>query len=404
MQTFTARQYLAIDIASNYGMDKDTWNDRINWVIENEDNLEDLITTAKEPALYFAGVRAYRDVQAGKPIGYPISLDATSSGLQLLACLTGDRSAAQLCNVLNFKENDVTQRRDGYTVIYKAMVDAIGENSKISRDDVKTAIMTALYGSKAEPKRVFGEGVLLLTFYKIMAEYAPSAWELNQTMPFFWQDTKCHSWTLPDNYHVHVKVMSPTTTTVNFLNAPYDIVEMVNEPLAEGRSLGANTIHSLDGMIVREMLRRCMHNPDQLDYVRSLINGTETMSVGETMLNMQMTATLWKHYKESGYLSARILDYLDSATIHLVDTAVITEMIDTFPEKPFELMAVHDCFRCLPNYGNDLRKQYNLQLKLIAKSEILSCMLSHISGKHIPVTKNDPDIWKEIEDTNYALS
>ena len=117
-----------------------------------------------------------------------------------------------------------------------------------------------------------------------------------------------------------------------------------------------------------------------------------------------MTTTLWKHYKESGYLSARILDYLDSATIHLVDTAVITEMIDTFPEKPFELMAVHDCFRCLPNYGNDLRKQYNLQLKLIAKSEILSCMLSHISGKHIPVTKNDPDIWKEIEDTNYALS
>lgn len=60
-------------------------------------------------------------------------------------------------------------------------------------------------------------------------------------------------------------------------------------------------------------------------------------------------------------------------------------------------------FRCLPNYGNDMRRQYANLLMLIAKSDLLSYILSQIMGKLVPVTKFDPDLWKDIKDTDYAI-
>ena len=63
-----------------------------------------------------------------------------------------------------------------------------------------------------------------------------------------------------------------------------------------------------------------------------------------------------------------------------------------------------DCFRVLPNYGNDLREQYNRQLMLIAKSNLLQYLLSQITGRPLSIGKLDPSMWKDILTTDYALS
>lgn len=135
MQKFSGTEYLAIDIASNYGLDKKSWDERLDWFKQHEPHLEEMLPQAETPALYFAGVQAYRQTQKGEPTGYPIGLDATSSGLQLLAVLTGDRSAARLCNVV-----DTGNREDAYTNVYLEMLKIIGEAAKISREDTKRAI------------------------------------------------------------------------------------------------------------------------------------------------------------------------------------------------------------------------------------------------------------------------
>lgn len=409
MQTFTGIQYLKIDIASNFGLDKATWDERLQWFEAHKDQLDELTNAAENPALFFAGVQAYRKAKFGQPSGYPISLDATSSGLQLLACLTGDVAAAQLCNVIDFVQNGVVQRRDGYTVVYRSMVDQLGEEGRIKRDDVKKAVMTALYGSKAQPKRVFGEGELLNVFYDTMQELAPAAWELNETMPAFWNPEALeHCWVLPDNFHVHVKVMDTEEEIVHFMNEPISVFSQVNRPTDTGRSLGANSIHSVDGLIVREMTRRCNYDATK---VRTLYDLCDALEAGDMICGQNLedaesviVNTLWQHYKRTGYLSARILDYLWAHNFSLVDHKVIMELIDSLPNKPFEIMSIHDCFRCLPNYGNDLRKQYNLQLQMIAKSKLLEDLLSQITQRHIPVKKMDDDMWKQIADSEYALS
>lgn len=405
MQLFTAKQYLAIDIANNFGLDKETWDDRLAWFKENKENLKGLIKSAEEPALFYAGVNAYYDMLANNPIGYTVALDATSSGLQLLACLTGDRSAAELCNVVNYNDaNGKPMRRDAYTVVYHKMLDILGEASRIKRSDIKQAVMTAFYGSEAKPKEVFGEGIRLKTFENVMETVASGPWALNK---FLLQcgnpDATRYVWVLPDNYHAVIKVMVPEVQTVNFNGKPFDITRMVQGTEEKTRMLSANITHSIDGMVVREMLRRCNFDADLITYVKQVCYGVQE-SVYGIEGNQEKVAELWDNYKKSGFLSVAILQYIDPQSIKLVDREEIIALINTMPKKSFQVMTVHDCFRCHPNYGNDLRRQYNQILSDIAKSDLLGFILSQVLGQEFSAGKLDNDLWKDILDTDYALS
>lgn len=401
MQKFSAREYLQIDIANNFGLDKKTWAERLEWFHCNEANLHNLLDKAEKPALFYAGVKALEAVNRGEPIGYPVSLDATSSGLQILAALTGDKKAAQLCNVVG-----TGKREDAYTAVYYHMLKKIGENAKIEREDVKDAVMTSLYGSKAVPKRVFGDGVLLRVFQNTMQEVAPAAWELNEAFLDMWDsEALSNDWTLPDNFHVHVKVMTQRKEVIHWFNEPVDTFYKVNAPIEEGRSLGANTVHSIDGMIVREITRRCDYQPHKIHKIEKIIfTEWDEPKEYEDNHNNRMVLCLWEHFKESGYLSARILDHITAENIHMVDRVEIQRLIDSLPAKPFKVVAIHDCFRCLPNYMNDLREQYTRQLMLIAKSDLLQYVLRQLLGKPITLGKLYPDLWKEVMDSDYALS
>ncbi len=61
-------------------------------------------------------------------------------------------------------------------------------------------------------------------------------------------------------------------------------------------------------------------------------------------------------------------------------------------------------FRCLPSYGNDLRRQYNTILADIAESDLLSSIVSQICHRPIQVGKLDPNLAPDIRQANYSLS
>lgn len=395
MQVFTAKEYLKIDIANSYGLDKLTWDQRLEWFDANENNLLSKLSEAESPAMYYAGVKAWEDVQAGRPTGYAISLDATSSGIQILAALTGDRSAAALSNVI-----DSGTRVDAYQALYRAMAERAVTDVKFSRADLKRAIMTAFYGSKAVPEEVFGEGKLLQTFFQTLEEKTPHVWELNKAFLDMWNpEALKYSWVLPDNFNVHIKVMDQVEETVEFMGEYFTTSRKENKPMAEGRSIGANITHSIDGMIVRELMRRCTYDPKQIAMIQSWLAGAESDHQGDDAMVQQ----LWDLYTMSGYLSARILDFLSPSNLHLVDPQVIHGLIDSMPKKPFPIIPVHDCFRVHPNYGNDLRRQYNLQLALITQSDMLQFLLSQVLNQNVCVNKQD-NLFEEALEANYALS
>ncbi len=68
MIQFTGMQYLMIDVANNVGLDKKDWSDRLDWFKANEGKLESLVKSAEEPALYYAGIKAYLKDQRGEVV------------------------------------------------------------------------------------------------------------------------------------------------------------------------------------------------------------------------------------------------------------------------------------------------------------------------------------------------
>lgn len=108
-QKFSGLEYVKIDIANNYGLDKIDWDDRIKWTDDNIDDLYQLVDEAKEPILMMKGINALVSALAGEATGFIMSLDATASGIQLMACLMGCKTTARAVNLI-----DTGHREDGY--------------------------------------------------------------------------------------------------------------------------------------------------------------------------------------------------------------------------------------------------------------------------------------------------
>lgn len=240
MLAFSPIDYLKIDIASNYGLDKKSWQERLDWFNKNENQLESFINEADSPALYYAGVKAYRAYQSNPNHvnTYPISLDATSSGIQILSVLTGDRLAAMCCNIIN-----TGYREDCYTKIYSKFADLVGNNPLITRDTVKKAIMTSCYGSQATPRELFGE--YLPVFEQIMSQECPYVWALNKYLLKAWNSNISeYGWIMPDNFHVHIKVYEKIKEDFAFMDKAYSFIHEENKPSEYGRAYSANLAHS----------------------------------------------------------------------------------------------------------------------------------------------------------------
>ena len=241
MKQFNPMQYLAIDIANQYGLDKENFEDRIQWVKGNVNYLEEYVNEAEEPILYAKAVKALRDAQAGKPIGHTVALDACSSGLQLMSAMMRCKSGASLTGLI-----DPDARTDAYTLITEKLnATKLDSELSIPREDSKRALMTMLYGSSKVPEEVFGMNVDM--FYETVEEECNGAYTLLQILLDSW-DKKAlhHSWYLPDGHYAYCPVMGSKEKRINLSEWGYTPVATVKEntTLNFGLSNPANVIHS----------------------------------------------------------------------------------------------------------------------------------------------------------------
>lgn len=408
-QEFDPKEYLLMDIASNYGLDKEDWDFRLNWAenhlmemqrVSEMDQTQlsssSLMKEADEPAMMYAGIMAYRNVMLGKPIGYGISLDATASGIQLLSIMAGCEKSAQVCNVIPSSAT-ADHREDAYTTLYGSMRTRVPTDlvTNITRAMAKDGIMTAFYGSKAVPKRHFGEGDMLTAFYDTLEADTPGAWALNVYLQGLWREYALgHAWVLPDNFHVIVKEMNQVSRTVQWGNQPTDVFVTKNIGTKDGLSLCPNATHSVDAMVVREMQRRCsMTKVGQMQ----IMEGKRTTAEDHAMVEV-----LWEHYQQSGFLSSRILHFMGSEHNPLIFSVPVQQLLNSLPQRAFKLITIHDCFRCLPSYGNDLRRQYNQILYELAKSNLLKFLADQIAGTPQNIHKGGL-VPSQILQSNYSI-
>jgi hypothetical protein len=414
MNLYTGWEYMLIDLANQFGLDKLLFEERIKWATDNLNDLEALADKADNYPLYMKAVMAIRKAQAGKPTGHLVGLDACCSGIQVMSSLTGCVAGATATGLV-----DPARRADAYTELSAIMQGILGPAFSVNRKNAKAALMTVFYGSKEQPKIIFGEDTPELNaFYEAAVKLAPGAWGLLQDLLNSWQPfALMHSWVLPDGFHVRVKVMAQQETRIEvdeLAGSTFTYEYYENKGQKKGLSNVANVVHSVDAYILRTIHRRCNYNAEvvsnALEYIEAELNLRNLMSTGQMLKPAEgKLEECIKHYERSGIADVKILSFIrdgyDTMYLSIDHMEALKSIINTMlVHSPFEVVTIHDEFKCHPNNMNHLRQHYINIFAELADSDLLSDLLSQIHGKTGKFHKQSNNLSSLIRGSNYALS
>ena len=153
-----AEGWLAFQCATTFGLDKATMRERLDWTEANKDRIKRVATDpirnlsdwadADEPWTFLAACDEYYHcvIECDRShTSLPVAVDATCSGLQILAGLAKDASTARLVNVL---PSDRPQ--DAYKVIAKEAEPKCPAviRPHMDRKTTKRTVMTVPYNAK----------------------------------------------------------------------------------------------------------------------------------------------------------------------------------------------------------------------------------------------------------------
>jgi hypothetical protein len=412
MTFYSGWQYLLIDAATHYGLDKLTFEGRIDWAEANLDCLEGHIDNADTKPLYIKAVQAIRKAQQGIPTGHLVGVDGTCSGIQVMSVLTGCMAGAEATGLVN-----PNVRADAYSSCTEAMNDILGGNLVVARTDAKQALMTSFYGSKAEPKSLFGdETPELAAFYQAAQKIAPGAWELLQDLLASWQPYALqHSWVLPDGFDARIKVMAKKEVRLEIDeldHATFTYEYYDNRGSKSGLSNAANLTHSVDAYILRSMHRRCNYDREVAEKAALLIEiemikrsladvpWIPCQPVGKVLYYVQQ-------YERSTLADITILPFITEDAVESLSSdhlqALAGILNGMLQYQPFELVTIHDEFKAHPNNINWVRWQYKEILAEIADSSLLDDLLSQIHGVPGTFKKLSNNLGDVIRESAYGL-
>lgn len=417
MKNYTPFEFICIDVANQNDLDKKLFEERIQWVKDNFSRLLYINTGKKERPLYLKAVNALYRACKGEAIGHMVGLDATCSGMSIMSVVTKCYKGCLATNLI-----DPNVRNDAYTMVTNAAGEMLDGDLIVTRQDAKDATMTTLYGSQAKPREIFGKDTEELdAFYAGLVAVAPRAVELLGDLRMAWQPFALeHRWVCPDNFTVRIKVMQKVEgerVEVDELDgASFTYEYYVNEGTKTDLKLVANVTHSLDAYLLRSMERRCNYNKQNV--MRSLealrlekatrINGfaVEQDLIEATNLTHQLIA-VWGGCEMP---DARLFDCLSDEDECFMSDKHIDQMItlglQLLEREPFEIVTVHDEFKCHANNCNWMRLTYIQIMADLARARVLEDIYEQITGM-TPTYEGQMDgdeLAALILGSNYALS
>ena len=159
-------EWIKFQLATTYGLDKATMQERLDWIDDYQNraivervwrdpvgNIADW-ENADEPWLFLAACNEWYELHYEHRFHthLPVAVDATCSGLQILAGLAKDASTARMVNVIGSEKP-----QDAYAVIASKSMDAIPDRLKPhwDRKVTKRCVMTIPYNAKPFSNRSY---------------------------------------------------------------------------------------------------------------------------------------------------------------------------------------------------------------------------------------------------------
>ena len=163
--TEDAEYWLAFQVATTYGLDKETTGDRIEWVRRHKSLISQIALNpihhlpeweaAEEPWQFMAACHEYYHCclrKDKKTTGLMVAVDATCSGLQILAGLAKDQSTAELVNVYPGPKPS-----DAYKAVAEEAKKYVPKEMYpwMTRKTTKRTVMTIPYNATKSSSRVY---------------------------------------------------------------------------------------------------------------------------------------------------------------------------------------------------------------------------------------------------------
>lgn len=349
---YTPFEWICIDISNQNGLDKKLFEERVQWVKDHMNQLMVLVTESKERPLYVKAVMALQKTMRGQPTGHLVGLDATCSGMSIMSVLTKCYNGCLATNLI-----DPNVRNDAYTMVTNAAATFLdNSNAVVSRSDAKQATMTALYGSQATPREIFGEDTPELdAFYAGLEKIAPLAVELLGDLRNAWQPFALkHHWILPDNFNAVIPVMQKiegARVEVDELgHSTFSYDYYVNEGTKKDLKLVANVTHGFDAYLVRSMERRCNYDVAEIAPAYGLlkremkrrVDGGNELNLSEATEVMHVYLARWDACRVPDVV---ILPHLTQDNVQYMDDLHLAQMIrlacELLSAPSFEIVTVH---------------------------------------------------------------
>ena len=278
--------WLKFQVATTYGLDKDTLRNRLNWTDNNIDLITRVATdpigniseweVAEEPWQFLAACEEYyyvAIVHSRTTTGLMVATDATCSGLQILAGLARDKSTAKLVNVIN---SDKPQ--DAYQVIADKSKPNIPEilHPVWDRKCTKRTVMTIPYNAKPFSNRSYIREALKDKEIEIekedltqtvkavrdaMYQVVPGAmrvmeWIEKEISKAIKRGAESIEWTTPSGFRVTQKLMKKDTVSIELQLLGRTRLKVSSKDSNEvdlsrhKAATAPNLIHSLDASLL----------------------------------------------------------------------------------------------------------------------------------------------------------
>lgn len=410
---FTGQEWLLINLASHYGLDKEVYDVRLAFGREVLEELKRATTfdeyalilnpwtiKADVPEEFAACAIAIWDTLQGDSSNYAVGLDVCNSGAQIMSCLGRCLIGMKNTGLINTGE-----RPDLYIKILANV-----QGFQTSRPEVKQATVPHLYGSKLEPKNVFGE-----------ERYDDFISACRKTMPVVeWaKDVLISSWNsnalfheiiLPNGGVCHMKVIDKTQYVGKFQGFNYNFYVEENKAKPFGEigttSLAANTIHPFDSYVLSELDARCNYSTDKLQTCLAIIDSHIAIGSSGVVDELVILNQLTNKFNICSIVAVEHLAFDKLNGLDNVYLNRVRELVESVLElKHFELKCIHDEYGCLPNHVNTMKLHYNVIMAEAYQSTWLIDTIELLSGvsyhQYLPAI--DPVIVQAILDNNYAI-
>ncbi len=278
--------WCAVDCANAFGYDKLSFEDRVAFVRNNYTDLPSMIDDADSAGEFIKALNALKSCETKTVPDHMVYLDASNQALQLYAVLTGDLKTAQTCNLANG-----LNMADAYQMLANALNAQLNLDI-FTRSNCKSALMTTMYGktkayltildklyphvrssyatfcinyphlTQVEEDGSINSPSLANAFNQALLDIAPRAMSaMDAIQSLNDEDIGTYYWTMPDGFKVKYDVktdlvVEATNVSLGGKSLKISAEVEVYEASRGNRGMAPNVIHSIDGYVARQLIRR----------------------------------------------------------------------------------------------------------------------------------------------------